>query len=979
MLHNVKATVLTMAILCAAGCAKSDYRVGRQYGKKWTPIDDRRVADAPDAVPPKILPATYFAAAQLFETQGALDRAILQYRRTIGAKHDHVDARHRLGRLLGRIGRHEEAITMLNSAVELAPDNASLHNDLGFELVYVKQWNKAEYAFRNAIRLRPGFPRAYINLGMTLCRLERHDEALESFQAVLSEADAYYNLGLMYRGQARYTDALAAFRTASTLDPGLTAARKHVAMLTEETSRNAAPNEMVPARKEVNDEAAVVVLGPTPTAAVTPDVAEADKPAVAAFPIDTRSENETAPASMAKVDTPAPAPDLKQRNSDTVLTTDAEDVASSEDWEAKLRDWENEFSNPREDDEPFVAIAEVDGPREFVRPEAPPTVTPTPATDFTAKIDSTGDSSAVHVAKAPIDSVTPPVGLRDDWPSTKDDPFVEEFLRVDIDAFAMVVGPPQEAEEFFEDETQQAEAATQGENAYENAPPAITTAETPDRTPTRTKREFFLTPRQSTHQKRTFTVATVKPPARSAAPQSRSSVFPSEEQDTQERPVFACTVEPVMEPLLMCPAEALCYVDSAVPSTAVVNTDLVDVFMESYSVPVSFVGQGKDPAMMTDRRIRMRELTERLADIRGEIECLTDREDDREAIVRARILGIDLSPTPLRRPAMAAADRKESMPVTPTRKSAAGSNVVAVGPRETMAMTIGSPRDTTKTAVVGPVREEITGSEHRIDRYSVRPIRRFGLRATLRQLAEQLNHVREEISCLEDVVIEEQLFRIPPSFPVVNEINAGNDPFAWDPRRSDAWVDELIEPRPQEFVPGDTVHHPLIAWLASMNTAAASDFPTAMTKDVSTRVRAENSTVVPADPSSTARLTLKALDRVIRGSRPEKQSMIGKTSVETVAEPAPVVKSAVELRWLGGLLDALQTEASCRSDSSTPNSDRQAAAKRRVNGELPPEIPFDTLLDIVKMQGNETAGDDSVMPTPTSRAAGQPRFAPAPK
>ena len=59
----------------------------------------------------------------------------------------------------------------------------------------VVRWADARGELQRAIQLQPHFPSAHVNLGITLCKLDRFDEGLMSFQAVLPEADAYYNLG----------------------------------------------------------------------------------------------------------------------------------------------------------------------------------------------------------------------------------------------------------------------------------------------------------------------------------------------------------------------------------------------------------------------------------------------------------------------------------------------------------------------------------------------------------------------------------------------------------------------------------------------------------------------------------------------------------------------------------------------------------------------------------------------------------------
>lgn len=206
------------------GCAKSDFQLARHEKSFWAKVDQRKLANAPAAPPPKILPETYLAAGRLFESQGALGKAIDQFRKAVAANHNYAEAHHCLGLALSRAGAHDEAVSALQAAVKLQANNPVFHNDLGFELIFLKRWEQAVTELTRATELAPGFARAHINLGMALSRLGRDEEALASFRVVLPEGDALYNLGLMYRGQRRYSDAIRVFRRAREADPTLVAA-----------------------------------------------------------------------------------------------------------------------------------------------------------------------------------------------------------------------------------------------------------------------------------------------------------------------------------------------------------------------------------------------------------------------------------------------------------------------------------------------------------------------------------------------------------------------------------------------------------------------------------------------------------------------------------------------------------------------------------------------------------------------------------
>lgn len=231
MLGHKKIQLSLLLAISVIGCSSKDMKVDTRKPFNGTTVVDAKIANAIDAPMPKILPQTHFAAARLLEAQGEINKAAVQYRKAIAVNHQFVAAYHRLGMLISKQGQHEEAIALFKAAVDLQPGEAILHNNLGFELMFVKQWTESREHFTRALELNPELTRAHINMGLVLSKLGEFDRALESFSAVLPEADAYYNLGLMYRGQKHYDDAARSFEHVLKCNPKFTAAQKQLAEL----------------------------------------------------------------------------------------------------------------------------------------------------------------------------------------------------------------------------------------------------------------------------------------------------------------------------------------------------------------------------------------------------------------------------------------------------------------------------------------------------------------------------------------------------------------------------------------------------------------------------------------------------------------------------------------------------------------------------------------------------------------------------
>lgn len=270
-MQRIGRTLAVAAVtLLTASCSRTDFAVSQHQQTKWASVKGLAMASARPAVPPRILPKTHFAAGRLFEKQGATVRAIDQYRRAVAANHKFVEAYRRLGLLLGKVGRHQQAITSLRHAVNIDPNSAILRNNLGFELMYVESWEDAHRELSHAVGLRPDFARAHINLAMVLCRMERFEEAFASFETVLPESDAYYNLGLMYRGQQRYEEAALAFRRTLEIDGDFVAASKQLEEIDHRLPATPEEEYFV----DVAETAPAVVTAPSSTTFVDERVAE---------------------------------------------------------------------------------------------------------------------------------------------------------------------------------------------------------------------------------------------------------------------------------------------------------------------------------------------------------------------------------------------------------------------------------------------------------------------------------------------------------------------------------------------------------------------------------------------------------------------------------------------------------------------------------------------------------------------------------
>ncbi len=82
-------------------------------------------------------------------------------------------------------GRIDEAIAQYQQAVEIKPDVAAAHDNLGLALADRSRFDEAIIQYREALKIQPRDAEAHYNLGNVLATQGRYDEALTRYREAL--------------------------------------------------------------------------------------------------------------------------------------------------------------------------------------------------------------------------------------------------------------------------------------------------------------------------------------------------------------------------------------------------------------------------------------------------------------------------------------------------------------------------------------------------------------------------------------------------------------------------------------------------------------------------------------------------------------------------------------------------------------------------------------------------------------------------
>lgn len=147
-----------------------------------------------------------------------LNEARKEYEALLASAPGHPDVLHLLGVLMTELGRPDEAVKLIERAVQRIPNSAAYRAHLGDALAAAGRGEEAEAAWRSAVQLAPNDAEAIFNLAGYLASAGRSAEA-EAFarrvvELLPASAPARFRLGLTLQALSRPAEALVQFQAA---------------------------------------------------------------------------------------------------------------------------------------------------------------------------------------------------------------------------------------------------------------------------------------------------------------------------------------------------------------------------------------------------------------------------------------------------------------------------------------------------------------------------------------------------------------------------------------------------------------------------------------------------------------------------------------------------------------------------------------------------------------------------------------------
>jgi len=163
------------------------------------------------------------------------------YRRIIEIYPQDALAHYNLGSLLHNQGKLDETEQEYRAAIKADPKNSAAHNNLGLLLKNKGKQKEAEQEYREAIKADPNYSTAHYNLGLLLSDKGKLKEAENAYRKAIeinpNHSTVHNNLGILLEDKGELEEAEDEYRKAIKADPNNSAAHYNLALLLKDKSK----------------------------------------------------------------------------------------------------------------------------------------------------------------------------------------------------------------------------------------------------------------------------------------------------------------------------------------------------------------------------------------------------------------------------------------------------------------------------------------------------------------------------------------------------------------------------------------------------------------------------------------------------------------------------------------------------------------------------------------------------------------------
>ena len=158
-----------------------------------------------------------------YKSLGQIEGSAKMFQTAVNIKPDYAEAHKNLGIVLKDLGRLDESIESLKRALAINSNYVDAHYNLANIFKEKGQFDNAIKSYENAIAINPSFVDAHNNLGNLFKDLGETDKAIKSYIKAIEIspqfAHAHNNLGIALVDHERFDDAVKSYKKAIDINP----------------------------------------------------------------------------------------------------------------------------------------------------------------------------------------------------------------------------------------------------------------------------------------------------------------------------------------------------------------------------------------------------------------------------------------------------------------------------------------------------------------------------------------------------------------------------------------------------------------------------------------------------------------------------------------------------------------------------------------------------------------------------------------
>ena len=159
------------------------------------------------------------------KSNNQLDVAVTKFKKALNLDPNYAEVHYNLGVSLRELGLIEEAIKSYKNAISIKNEYPNAHYNLGNALVIIKKYNDAIKHFELAVVFNPKFAQAYYNLGLANKSIENNFEAGLNFDKALAikpdYAEAANDRGVIFQNVGDFENAIKYYQKSLAINPNV--------------------------------------------------------------------------------------------------------------------------------------------------------------------------------------------------------------------------------------------------------------------------------------------------------------------------------------------------------------------------------------------------------------------------------------------------------------------------------------------------------------------------------------------------------------------------------------------------------------------------------------------------------------------------------------------------------------------------------------------------------------------------------------